>query len=505
MKNFLFVITAIALAAQVCVGSARGDNVVTVHPVDNGSALVNPGMGWTVHYYSNLTCNYGCRLEPSDTLDDFPGVSTVYLRVPWAYLEPREGEYNWALLDTPAQRWVAKGKRVAFRVTCSENWMAYATPRWVREAGARGTYYRYGEGRVGSAEEADAWDPFFDDPIFLEKLEAFLAAYAARYDKSPYVAFVDVGTFGLWGEGHTHASSDQQSLETQKLHIDLHLKHFKNALLCISDDFAGYDKPGRHFPITDYALANAVTLRDDSIITDPRPDGPPWYHAEMAESFWPTMPVILEHQHYDACNRLGTWSPDKIIESVEAYHASYMSIHGFPRPYLEENREMIDRINRRLGYRIAPLRVSWPSTLTIATPQDKFTTDGDLTGDGDVNQTFTVNWSWANKGVAPCYPGGFPAITLKDDEGGLVAVLVDTTLNVRSLGVGPPGDAPTVDHASEFRLGLYAPTTRPGQYHVYVSVGLADGTPQIELPLDGGDGERRYRIGKIRLRALEEH
>ena len=63
----------------------------TVQPQDNGQALVNPGMGWTLHFYSNLIENYGSKLEPSDTLDDWPGLSVIYLRVPWSFLEPQEG------------------------------------------------------------------------------------------------------------------------------------------------------------------------------------------------------------------------------------------------------------------------------------------------------------------------------------------------------------------------------------------------------------------------------
>ena len=96
---------------------------VVVNLTDDGRALINPGMGWTCHFYSNVPKNYGSRLEPSDTLDWFEGCSTVYLRLPWAYLEPEEGVFNWAIVDTPAQRWIDKGKKVAFRFTTSENWM----------------------------------------------------------------------------------------------------------------------------------------------------------------------------------------------------------------------------------------------------------------------------------------------------------------------------------------------------------------------------------------------
>ena len=77
---------------------------------DTGEALINPQMGWTMHFYSNVPTNYGSKLEPSDSLDWFEGCSTVFLRIPWAFLEPEEGKFNWAIVDTPAQRWIAKGK-----------------------------------------------------------------------------------------------------------------------------------------------------------------------------------------------------------------------------------------------------------------------------------------------------------------------------------------------------------------------------------------------------------
>ena len=63
---------------------------------------MNPGMGWTMHYYSNVPAAYGSHLAAGDTADWFPGLSTVYLRIPWSMVEPEEGRFNWAILDTPA-------------------------------------------------------------------------------------------------------------------------------------------------------------------------------------------------------------------------------------------------------------------------------------------------------------------------------------------------------------------------------------------------------------------
>jgi hypothetical protein len=357
--------------------------------------------------------------------------------------------------------------------------MRFATPEWVEKAGAKGRNFAVG---VGPVADGPLWDPDFNDPIFLAKLENFLRAMAARYDGNPNVAFIDVGSYGLWGEGHTVASShipQAEAREIIKRHIDLHAKIFTRIQLAISDDIAGHDAPGSHFPETDCALSKGVTLRDDSILVWPPPKA--WYHAEMAQAFWPKLPVILEHDHLEASKIRKAWSGDLLLKAVEDYHASYLSIHWWPREHLEANREAIDRINRRLGYRLQLREMSWPAEVTIGMP-------------------FKVESSWSNAGVAPCLPGGFPSLTLKDEKGGIVAVLADEGFDVRNLRVGPAERAPADARTAEFTVGRFAPVTKPGTYDVFVSVGQRDGTPTLALPLPDDDGQRRYKLGRITLR-----
>ena len=257
-------------------------------------------------------------------------------------------------------------------------------------------------------------------------------------------------------------------------HIDLHRKHFPHTLLCISDDVAGHERLGGPSP-HGLTLDRGVTLRDDSILVQPPPHS--WYHAEMAQEFWPTLPVILEHEHYGASSRR-PGDGSLLLKAVEDYHASYMSIHWWPREFMEANRAMIDRINRRLGYRIQLKELSWPSSIVVGEP-------------------FSVQSRWANSGVAPCYPGGSPAVTLKDNNGGIVAVLVDEAFDVRKLQPGEPERGVEETRACTFSVGRFAPMTRPGTYDVFVSVGQSDGTPRIALPLAGDDGHRRYKLGSI--------
>jgi hypothetical protein len=453
--------------------SAAKPQEVAVRPQDSGAVLENPGMGWVFHYYDNIPANYGSKLAPSDTLDDFPGLTVIYLRIPWSYLEPEEGRFAWSVLDTPAQRWIAKGKQIALRISCCESWMRYATPTWVEKAGAKGHNFRSGKGVV---PDGPFWEPDYNDPIFLDKLDRFLAALAARYDGNPEVAFIDVGSFGVWGEGHTLASSRiVYPAETVVKHIDLHCKHFKKTLLAANDDFT-FCKDGQR--AIDYSVKHGLTLRDDSILVQAGPNA--YFHADLAQPFWPTRPVILESEHYGGSKARGCWQDGSLyLKAMEEYHASYVSIHWWPREFLNENKDLIARMNRRLGYRLQLTEVAWPASVP---------------GGG----TLRLKTTWRNAGVAPCYVGGHPAVTLQDAAGGIAAVLVDQGRDMRSLPVGPEGQTAAKTSTADLRLPFQL---KPGTYDVLVSVGTLTGTPRIALPLDGGDAQRRYRLGKIEVTA----
>lgn len=465
----VFCLAASGAGAPDGVEPAQAQRVV-VQPEDTGGALVNPMMGWKLNFYSNILDNYGSKLVPSDTLDDFPGLSCIYLRLPWAYIEPEEGVFNWSIVDAPAQRWIDKGLQVAFRFTVSESWMDYPAPKWVRDAGAKGYTFTFGK---GVDENGPMWEPDYADPIFLEKHEAFIAAAAARYDGNPNVAFIDVGSFGVWGEGHTFASTQiKYPAEVVKKHIDLYAKHFKKTLLAANDDFAFQGEE-----TIAYARDLGMTLRDDSILVQPPPNS--YFHADLAQMFWPRLPVILEHEHYQGSVGRGAWHRDIFLRAIEEYHAAYMCIHWFPREFLEKERELIDQVNLRLGYRLQLREASWPARAAKG-----------------ARVAFAS--AWANAGVAPCYPGGHVAFTLKDAQGGIVAVFVNEAFDVRNLETAAPGEAPvqTVDSTHGFARNMPL-----GTFDMFVSVGQRDGTPVIALPLPDDDGHRRYKLGSIEVTA----
>ena len=509
MKN-IYALLVCALACACATVETPRENLISIAPADNGKALINPGMGWVHHYYSGRTGNYGYYLEPSDALDWFPGASVQYMRIPWAFVEPEDGKFNWSVFDTPAQRYIEKGKKLAIRINCCEHWIPWATPKWLKDKGCRGTRFTV---RKGPQPDGVCWEPYYLDPIYLQHLDRLVKNLAARYDGNPNVAFIDIGTFGLWGEGHT-AGSSRLTREVQiaavKKQIDIYTKYFKRTQLCISNDVDGGRSMGP-YPILDYARERGVSLRDDSILVfvpSEKTRNKSWYHEKLAEKYWPKMPVIVEHEHYGLSKVRGAWRGEWLEQAVEAYHCAYLSIHWWPKQFLDENRRTIDNINKRLGYRLNLKKFTMPAEV-------------------EIGEIFNAEFSWANVGVAPCYNGGFAAITLKDEKGGIVAVLVDDGLDMKTLPVAPKGQEKTITSKKQFRVGFLnpkeffneqtlamekregaefygapvVPATKAGVYDVYLSVGMRDGTPQIALPIDlPTDGKRRYKIGTIKVK-----
>jgi hypothetical protein len=291
---------------------------------------------------------------------------------------------------------------------------------------------------------------------------------------------------------------------TIRRHIDLYKKHFKKTLLVANDDFV---IQGRGLEALGYARDQGLGLRDDSILVQPGDRA--YYHAFLSYNFWPRVPVILESEHYGPSKARGAWGDGHLfLQAIEDYHASYATVHWYPRQFLEANRDLIQSIDMRLGYRLQLEEMSWPAKVQAGGPIE-------------------IAYRWRNGGVAPCLPGGHPAITLEDEKGGIAAVFVDEDFDVRELPIGPPGKAkslarflprsasssPDAAIGEDSAPGGFSEKDkpvivfnlppdnilRPGTYSVYISVGDLTGLPKIALPLDGDDGHRRYRVGAVQV------
>jgi len=353
---------------------------------DSDIVCKNPHKGWEFHFFDNGITKYGNRMKPGDYLKNFPGLANIYLRLAWSYLEPEEGKYNWQTIDTVITKWVAQGYKISFRITCKETSQpAFATPKWVMEAGAKGFFPK--ESRIGS------WAPDYGDPIFLAKLEKFHKAFAARYASKPWVEFIDIGSIGEWGEGHTAQSGwIDVPVPVVKKHIDLYRRCYPNSTLILSDDYLEQrdTDDGADDELLAYAKKNHLGFRDDSSCVN-------WYvilgfgysnirSPEFFDSVWDNIPVVLECDHYAAVKKMNLWDDGKRFEKgIDETHATFISFHYFPREWLAENMEVAKKLANKCGYWYFPKYAVMPDTLRK-------------------NSTHNyLKMTWENHGVAPAY------------------------------------------------------------------------------------------------------
>ena len=450
-----------------------------VRLIDNESAITNPGMGWNFAYFSDDLRNFGTTLHNDDYLDWFP-CDIVYFRLGWNLIEPEEGKYNWEFTDKVAEEWRKRGKRVAY------SWnVCYpgeqAAPLWLKEAGAQGVEYdviaeaaKWGfnyklewmpptmQERYKKGEKT--WVPNYDDPVFLEKLEGFLEAAAERYDGKDWVEFVEVGSLGSWGEGHIHMSWPAKITDEMRLtHIKLWRKHFKKTTVFVNDDLADTKET------INYSLENGLGMADWSIQVDDGNGKERGVNKEQTDRFWKTTPVLLENHPTTPPKRL-------YLQAMEAGHASYLRLHSDPYFAFNESVELIQAMNLRLGYRLQFPKIQFNSVIK----------PGGM---------LSFSFSMRNAGVAPCYRGGYPILTLKDKDGKVVLNHVISDFDVKALMPGKTADsAEPVQGSADIKISS---DIRKGKYDMFVAVGDKVGQPVYNLPYDGGDDERRYLVGEV--------
>lgn len=490
------VLAALPASAQEADGSnPRGLRVVDLRPqADADRPLANPHKGWYHHFPDNHPDKY--KIASDADLLEFPGMDHLYIRLAWSYLEPKEGEFHWEVIDRLIDKWVGHGLGIAFRISCRETGtdrieQQFATPKWVMEAGAKGDFYYKGK-RTGPD---GPWEPVFDDPVFLQKLEGFLKAFGQRYDGKPWLRYVDIGSIGDWGEGHTSSGSHlAYDFDQRKPHVDLYCKYFPRSQLVISDDFV-YSIPDldQRQRMHQLILDRGIAYRDDSILVDyyVRAYSDNWtvrspqYFADA----WRQTPQVLELQHYGAVKRDGNWvvRPGSSIDrsgngrtgadyfrgALGLLHATYIGYHGYAREWLDDNPELTEELLNRCGYWYFLNQVRMPETWRTG---------------ADVPLTLT----WENRGVAPSYTPF--QLKLRLQGKGRQDFVTDSG-NTKWL---PRPDQPAHEEAYTFKL---AEDLAPGQYTLKLKLFCPRTGRDVLLALSQKlqDAEGYYTIGEIRV------
>lgn len=184
--------------------------------VDAGLTVRSIESGW-VAYGDPATRTFSNLGEGA-----WAAMSVGYLRFNWSELEPKEGHFQFQKLNAALESCRLRGKGFAFRVFCANYYgkrnSSQATPLWVFQAGAKGAV----------AYPGGAMVPTWDDPVFLDKIGAFHRALAKEYDGAPGLRFIDLGSYGNWGENHLGELSAVQRPLTADAFLNAHARPFRN-------------------------------------------------------------------------------------------------------------------------------------------------------------------------------------------------------------------------------------------------------------------------------------
>lgn len=369
--------------------------------IDDKTVLENPHKGWYWHFIDNgvFSGKYRDKNVPGDYLEDIKGLKIIYLRIDWCDIEKEEGVYDWSYIDSIMDEWGKKGFTFTFRMCTCESGVIdkdpepmHGTPQYVFDKGAK--LYAWGKTESGQT----LYEPIYDDPIFLECLERFMKEFGRKFNGDKRVEYIDVGTFGTWGEAHCHRENYQTNFvydnSVTKKHMDLHTKYFPDTQIIMNyamPQHGGWNcKEENAQEIMEYAKTYGMGIRSDSNCVDWYSEyfqydtcGNPTMFAQLNED----APVDLELAHYWYLKNKGLdvlyKSGLPYLEAMKNLKATFAGFHGYPREYVSENPHFYEYCANRLGY--------W------------FFLNGARIGKLFADTTCTMDFFFENKGFARSY------------------------------------------------------------------------------------------------------
>lgn len=468
----LVVLRSIAVVAALSALGEEVSDTMVVLPKPEKRVVVNPGKGWVL---------YGGPFGANRDL--LPLSSLGYRRFEWADLEPQEGQFDWSPIEKAAAAWDKEGKQFAFGVMCLSSHTGkkdgYVTPKWVFDAGAAHRVVKLEELKHRMAgTPGTKVVPDFNDPVFLQKLAAFLSAMGTRFDGDPRIAFIDVRSYGNWGEGHMYPFGGETiSAEEFRYHVQLHIDAFRKTRLCLSCE----NRNSPHVSVYDWAVREkGFAARRDGICGNS--DG-----SETLRAFGIAPAVFELFGPYDFLKEQGWWAGHdnkerknygfRLADCVETGKASYCDLSrggASGKALLAAEPELVERLANRMGYHFV---------LTKAVLPREFVRDAAGTG----------TFFWRNDGVAPIYVPCEVAVGLLDAAG---QVADRCWMEACTPSRWMPGE--TVEECAAIRFSRAA----SGEYRL--AVGLFrdrnEEKPYIELGIEGERVHGWHILDHVRVR-----
>jgi hypothetical protein len=435
-----------ARAAEAPAGTGThlaASGTITVRPAVDESMLINPGKGW-VQYYGSDKYTKDC-------------IGVGYTRWAWSVLEPREGQYNWKEIDDFIAQFKRLGKKTAFGVmSVSTGLGQYVTPKWVFDAGAAPLAVPDDASTTGQQIIPKTWD----DPVFLKKLKAFIQALGKHYDGHRDIAFLDIRSYGNWGEGHIGMLKAPGIVLTPAENLKNnyflpYIEAFPHTQLIIPWGHDGYNG------VYDWAVGKGAGMRRDGILSQWSKDG-----SECLRAFG-RAPAVFEYcDGYADMKKDKRWNTDALMAYIRAGKPSYMQ---WDPQIFKENTEFCLKLGNTIGYHFVLQQAVLPARPSVSAP-------------------FQLQLTWLNDGVAYLYEPCSVAIALLGPD----QAVVQKQWAVQSKpATWAPGASATETLSIQFK-GVPA-----GSYQVAIGLFLdpKDPDPAYRLGIQGRTASGWYVVG----------
>lgn len=408
----------------------------------------------TISYAPNLSEVFanpytGLAVWAADDEHEQP-FSLVYANLSWAEFEPEEGVYDFASFEesNALAQWRENGKRLILRFVMDTpgSKKHRDIPEWL--------YDQTGDGTAYSTDYGCGYSPNYENETLIAAHARAIAALAEHYADDDFVAFIQLGSVGHWGEWHVHSRIGQlPDIAVLERYVQPYLNAFPHARLMTRRpfSFAAENNFGLYNDTSAEPQSTATWL--DWIRNGGAYQGVDGLLAPMSNA-WQTAPIGGE-----VATSLD--EEDILIDDVEQTlqlfadsHTSWIGPHGFAD--IEPDSEAQPALNTlltRIGYR---LRVE----------------SATLTPNPDSSRQLTLKWQ--NDGIAPFYFDDWTINLRCTSPEGEISLLT-VPLSVSDILPGTPAQA-TV-------------TLPQGAYTVYVGITDPEGEAAVALgmyaPQDG--------------------
>lgn len=382
--------------------------------------LVNPHKGFTVPTEGTWVFVPEFEYGPYGSLNnkawDLVTYGSGYQK--WNKLNPAKDVYDWTELDKLLDALAEHNMGYALRVlpyspsfvkgddTPEEeyDW----TPKFVYESGAK---------KITATVQWNGYRatvPVWDDPVYLQAAKDFGTALAKKYDGDPRIEYIDIRSFGEWGEWHaSHLNGSEMPSEAVQIEmLDHYASVFKKTLLVLPSSGMG--------DVYTHALNLGITKRDDGFISIPgRPDS-------LVRAYEANLPTIAENQAGYATMLNNNdiipggylkWTPQRWVDAITTAHLTYYvldqdSDEGYK--FYKENKALADSMSKVIGYNFRVVNAELVSVT------------GGARNAAENTATSTLNITVKNTGVAPCFFDVYLVAEFVDSTGTALAQLGET-------------------------------------------------------------------------------